>query len=206
MGYRAALAEAGVSAVSAEPASAPNCRMLIIPAALEITPELVGAIQRQLDSGGNTLLESGAAFACRDEFEAHRTMLRKELGIAIDSPVDLARGGCGRGRVPYVDYDWPFAVKVRDFSRVIPVYGSSRELIARAGGAPVALRRKVGRGSLIFLGSPLGPALWTGDTEARRWLGAAVLLRRSMTADLSPGTTAVPAVRTGGTPVPHWRS
>src|SRR5439155_624334 len=35
---------------------------------------------------------------------------------------------------------------------------------------PVALKRPGGRGNLIFLGSLLGPALWAGDAQARRWL------------------------------------
>jgi hypothetical protein len=35
---------------------------------------------------------------------------------------------------------------------------------------PVALMRRVGRGTLLFLGSPLGPALWADDAEARRLL------------------------------------
>ncbi len=102
-------------------------------------------------------------------------MLRKEFGIVIEEPVDLARGGCGRGRVPYVDYDWPLAAAIRDFSRVIPVNAPAREVIGSASGLPVAFRRKVGRGCLVFLGSPLGPALRAGDAEARRWLEEFVL-------------------------------
>ena len=44
------------------------------------------------------------------------------------------------------------------------------EVIAWVDGLPVALKRPGGRGNLIFLGSPLGPALWAGDAQARRWL------------------------------------
>ncbi|HEX2679673.1 MAG TPA: hypothetical protein VHQ03_00090, partial [Candidatus Dormibacteraeota bacterium] len=70
------------------------------------------------------------------------------------------------------DYTWPHAAKVRDFSHVVPLerQGNTGEFIAWADGKPVALKRQSGRGTLIFLGSPLGPALWAGDTEARRWL------------------------------------
>ncbi len=163
--------------------------MLIIPAAFEITAGLVGRIHAQLVAGGQVLLESGATFAHLDEFQAHRTELRERWGLEIEPPIDLARGGCGRGRVPYVDYDWPCAVKIRDFSRVIPVSASAREVIARAGSVPVALKRQVGRGSLIFLGSPLGPALWAGDAEARRWLTEAARYRRSNAAGIPAGET-----------------
>src|SRR5205807_8785254 len=81
-------------------------------------------------------------------------------------------------RVPYVDYVWPIPTKVRDFSRAVPVSvraslvttRSACEVIAWADGWPVAAKRKIGKGTLVFLGSPLGPALWSGDREASCWL------------------------------------
>jgi hypothetical protein len=59
---------------------------------------------------------------------------------------------------------------MRDFSRVVPPGDQPGEIIAWAGDLPVALRRRVDAGTLIYLGSPLGPALWAGDVQARRWL------------------------------------
>src|SRR5256885_8822548 len=53
---------------------------------------------------------------------------------------------------------------------MVPLRRQAGEVIARVDGLPVALKRSSGRGNLIFLGSPLGPALWAGDAEARRWL------------------------------------
>jgi len=47
--------------------------------------------------------------------------------------------------------------------------------IAWAGELPVALKRRVGAGTLIYLGSRGGPALWAGDVEAKRWLHAVAL-------------------------------
>ena len=44
------------------------------------------------------------------------------------------------------------------------------DVIAWAGDRPVGLKRHVEHGTLIYLGSPLGPALWAGDPEARQWL------------------------------------
>ena len=46
------------------------------------------------------------------------------------------------------------------------------EIIAWAGDLAVAFRRRVEKGTLIYLGSPVGPALWTRDPDARRWLYA----------------------------------
>src|SRR6266571_3700339 len=56
--------------------------------------------------------------------------------------------------------------------RVVPRrrHEGEGEVIAWVDDLPVALKRPGGRGNLIFLGSPLGPALWAGDAEARRWL------------------------------------
>jgi hypothetical protein len=71
--------------------------------------------------------------------------------------------------MPYVDYTWPCRATVRDFSRVVPVEGPGK-IIARVDSMPVSLKRSSGRGTLIFLGSPLGPVLLAGDAEARRWL------------------------------------
>src|SRR2546429_268865 len=98
--------------------------------------------------------------------------LRDQLGVHIEAPVRLwsSRGASG---VPYVDYSWPASATIRDFSRVVPLERQSEgagEIIAWVDDLPVALRRRYGRGDLIFLGSPLGPALWAGDAEARRWL------------------------------------
>jgi len=139
---------------------------------LDIPPPAVRAIRSRLRTGATVLLESGAGFAADRDFRAHRAVLRDQLGVHIEAPVRLwsSRGASG---VPYVDYSWPASAKIRDFSRVVPLERQSEgagEIIAWVDDLPVALRRRYGRGDLIFLGSPLGPALWAGDAEARRWL------------------------------------
>jgi len=75
-------------------------------------------------------------------------------------------------QTPYVDYLWPYAAKLRDFSRVVPLAPPAGERIAWVDNLPVALKRRSGPGTLIFLGSPVGPALWAGDADATRWLSA----------------------------------
>jgi len=110
------------------------------------------------------LLESGAGFAGESALQVHRDALRNRLQIRVAAARCKSRG------VPYIDYVWPYPTKIRDFSRVVPVANQPGQIIAWMDGFPVALRRQVGAGTLIFLGSPLGPALWAGDTEARQWL------------------------------------
>src|SRR5438309_2985397 len=148
-----------------------RCALLIVPAALEIPPPAVRAIVSCLQAGASVIVESGAGFAANREFRAHRVALRDYLQLQIEEPVDLWPDNSSQ-RIPYVDYTWPRPAKVRDFSRVVPLrrQEGEGEVIAWVDGLPVALKRSSGRGNLIFLGSPLGPALWAGDAQARRWL------------------------------------
>jgi hypothetical protein len=132
------------------------------------------ALRDYLDDGATILLESGAAYIGQSsrethefaEFANHRAMLYEEFAICVESPRSLwpAHG------IPYVQYTWPHAAMVRDFSRVVPLAPQQGEIIARVDDLPVALRRTYRSGMLIFLGSPLGPALLFGDSEARRWM------------------------------------
>ncbi|HEV2670664.1 MAG TPA: hypothetical protein VGU74_06195, partial [Gemmatimonadales bacterium] len=121
-------------------------------------------IVTSVQAGAVVILESGAAFASRQDRRAHCDALRS-LEVRVGAPVHLWPR-C----TPYVDYQWPRAAKLRDFSRVIPLADHAGEAIGWIDGLQVALRRQVGRGSFIFLGSPLGPALWAGDADAKRWL------------------------------------
>ena len=75
-----------------------------------------------------------------------------------------------RAYFPYVEYFWPVRVKIREFApvKLTPIPGD--EIIATFSGEPVGLRRRVGNGTLITLGSPLGPVFLAGDPDARRWL------------------------------------
>jgi hypothetical protein len=123
-----------------------------------------------VERGATVVLESGVGFVDAAEVRAHRAWLDQFFGVLAEIPVDLWAGKTLRGRIPYVDYLWPRPTKVRDFSRIIPISPKVGQVIARADDRPVALRRMIGRGNLVFLGSPLGPALYAGDREAHRWL------------------------------------
>lgn len=49
----------------------------------------------------------------------------------------------------------------------MPVRCSQAEVVAFYGDTPVAMRRAIGRGGLVVLGSMLGPSLRAEDREAR---------------------------------------
>ena len=158
-GYRAALA--GTRAIAGS--------VLIVPAALVIGGAAARRIVRHLEDEGTLILESGATFAraASPAFRRHRDALRQLLALDVEPPRPLARNG---PRVPYVEFRWPTPTLVRDFSAVVPVAAHDGKWIARVDDMTVALARRQGRGMLIFLGSPIGPALWSGDAAARRWL------------------------------------
>jgi len=173
-GYESALAGlgGGASVTHADARAASGCALLIVPAALALRAAAVRAIVTCLGAGATVIIESGAGFATDRDFAAHRVALRDHLRLYIEAPLGLWSAARRSGAIPYVDYTWPSPAQVRDFSRVVPLgrREDERDIIGRVDGRPVALKRRCGRGDLIFLGSPLGPALWAGDAEARRWL------------------------------------
>ena len=171
LGEHCALREsfAGFEATLAGVRPAAASAVMIVPAALAIPRATARRLVRHIESGGTLILESGAGFSpgAGSAFRAHCDVLRDYLDLEVESPRPVARR---RMRVPYVEYSWPSRALVRDFSRVVPVSARQGEAIARVDDATVAIARRMGRATLIFLGSPLGPALWAGDAEARRWL------------------------------------
>lgn len=169
-GYAAAL---GAAALRADLSSVPRCAALIVPAAVRIPPAASDAIATCLDDGGRVILESGAGFANEADFAAHRTVLREAFDVHVERPVDLWPQAHGSA-IPYVEFTWPVSTTVRDFSRVVPFASREGEVIARVHRRPAAIKCHRGRGTLVVLGSPIGPALWAGDAEATHWLGAAV--------------------------------
>ncbi len=184
-GYKSALEQTGVRVVKSAPRALPRCRTVILPGCREMLPETAGELLRMLGEGSCVVIESGAGFADPDEFREHKHWLQAHFGLWVEEPVDLWRRDAREGsparprqaalpRIPYVDYAWPVRVKVRDFSRVVPVSSQPGEVIGRVDGQPVASKRALGKGTLVFLGSPLGPALLSGDREARSWLRALV--------------------------------
>ena len=164
-GYRDALA--GAKAVAGQ--------VMIVPAALSIGSAAARRIGRHVEEGGSLIFESGAMFVApaTREFCDHRDALRDLLGVEVEPPRSTVRE---RARVPYVEFRWPSRALVRDFSAIVPVCARDGERIAQVEDTTVAVARRRGRGMIVFLGSPIGPALWAGDVEARHWLDEVLAL------------------------------
>jgi len=168
-GYAAVL---GAAALRTDMSSKQPPRVLIVPAAVELPPPVVGAITTCLDAGGLVILESGAGYASAVKVSRQRTVLRETFDVHVEPPVNLWPRS-GESAIPYVDFTWPLRAKIRDFSRVVPLTGGAGEIIACVNGFGVGLKCRFRRGNLIVLGSPIGPALWAGDDQALQWLLAA---------------------------------
>jgi hypothetical protein len=153
LGYRRAVA--GV---------VPAAPTLILPASVTVPRR---RIEAHLWRGGLVIFESGAGFLRGEAFEAHRGALRNVLGIHVGLPRVL-----WPRRMPYVNFHWPTGALVRDFSVVVPPVRRERDVVATADGMAVGVASRARLGHVLFLGSPLGPALWAGDADASRWLRA----------------------------------
>lgn len=167
-------------------------RTIVVPAAGTMESSTLNALAAALASGSTIVWESGAAFLSASGFAAHRAILAEQFEISIGQPTELwpsrnlkrsarensARPGRtsqkGHDTVPYVTYRWPHETRVRDFSRAIPVSANSGRAIAHLGKIPVAWSKPIGRGTFVFLGSPIGPAMRAGDAEAASWLRAVI--------------------------------
>ncbi len=163
---RCVLPESRAGFARAMRAGAPG-RVFVLPAASGWD----ASVPRRVRSGQVVLFESGGGFADEKDRAAQREGLERAFDLRVGAPVAL----WGNGRRPsYVEYEWPVRARVRDYSVVMPVRGG--QTIARVDGLGVAALVRVGAGALVFLGSPVGPGLWTGEAEALSWLAAVLAM------------------------------
>lgn len=161
--------------------------VLIVAAAGSASPGTFSGVAELLARGAKVLWESGAAYLSAGDFAQQQALAKEHFGISIGEPVEVwprtqsrksktgasvqgarSRRAIGHEQIPYIAYRWPQRAHVRDFSRVLPVSAASGHAIAHWKNMPVALSTTLGEGTLIFLGSPLGPAIHAGDPEAHR--------------------------------------
>jgi hypothetical protein len=116
---------------------------LVVPAVRSLTNADDGLLVRRLERGAVVLLEYVAG--ARVEQSAY---------------------------FPYVEYHWPVQAKIREFTPFQLTPAPEDQIIATFQGHPVGLRRRVGDGTLVTLGSPLGPLFLSGDFDAARWFEA----------------------------------
>lgn len=143
--------------------------VLVLPGAAGWDASLAARVR----GGRLVILESAAGFTGAGAFQEQRAGLRADFDLATEDPVGLWNGA---DRPPYLHLEWPLRAQVRDFSFAVPVRGG--ETIGVLGGLSVAALRRAGAGALLFLGSPVGPALGTGDPQAHAWLRSVLATAR----------------------------
>jgi hypothetical protein len=160
-------------------------RVLIVAGAGAARTETFETVRGMLESGATVLWESGAAFLDPGDFARQQALALQHFGISMERPVDVwsqsgsrrATAGVknqsarnvraiGHEQIPYVAYRWPRETHLRDFSRVIPVSTENGRAIGHWREIPVAWSKPLGSGTIVFLGSPIGPALRAGDSDA----------------------------------------
>ena len=146
--------------------------LFVVPAVTAPGPAASNLLMRRAVRGDLCLVELGFGFGDEDQCSAGRSWLQQTLGLRAGNPIGSPR--VSDRLVPYVDYTWPAATKIRDFSRVIPLEGPGWTPMAWSGNSVVGLRRRLGAGSVVVLGSTIGPHLRSDDPEATAWVRALV--------------------------------
>ena len=142
--------------------------VLVLPGAVGWDASLASRVR----DGQLVILESAGGFTGTRAFEEQRAGLRADFELSVGEPVSLWNES---GRPPYLRLRWPLPARIRDFSIAVPVRGG--ETIGRLGALPVAALQRAGAGALLVLGSPIGPALGSGDPQAHAWLSSVLTCR-----------------------------
>lgn len=158
--------------------------VILVPGGVLRSPGVAAMLRDLADRGSTVVYESGAAYAGSEDFAAERNLLQRYFGIRLEPPVELWDLDAALDFFPYVHYDWPERVAVRDFSRVIPL-SSPRRAFATLDRMAVAERVPMGAGEFVFLGSPLGAHVGSGDREARALLDGLIRRRQALSPTVS---------------------
>ena len=87
----------------------------------------------------------------------HDETLPRVFGIQTAAPLNPGL---------YITYVWPHAALTRSFLRAVPVICSPCETVAHHSATPLAMKRRIGCGGIVFLGSMLGPNLHAREPQA----------------------------------------
>ena len=143
------------------PLPPPRRTVVLLPGAKRLSLARALALRRVLEAGASVLIECGLAFSAPFEIQEQRGVFRHVFGIQLGHPIVAAEP-----HHPYVTFT-PGDL-VRPFGLTFPVSREAGQSLAYFGGTPVALKARVGSGTLIFLGAMLGPHLQAFDSDGLR--------------------------------------
>jgi hypothetical protein len=133
--------------------------VIIVPAMREMSVGSASGLAEGVRSGANLWIESGLCFSSEGEVGQQLAILRNAFGLEVLRPVRTAGN-------PYVRYVLPCQKLVRTFEAVNPVASDDVEVLARFQQHVVCVRKKLGSGSIIYLGSMIGSGLLADEREA----------------------------------------
>jgi hypothetical protein len=171
MGFRDALKALAVPFTETDRLSEAGASGFIIPACGLLRPNEVRAVQAILAGGATVLIELGPRLSEPRSFERSLAISRACGLRPLPRMLNLA-GEANAAGAHYIDFCWPISTKVRHQSFAVAFARASDRIVARARDQALAVVQRARAGRLIVLGSPLGPALYSGDREAHEWLRA----------------------------------
>jgi hypothetical protein len=137
--------------------------LIILPSVKWLALEPAADLRARMAAGTSVILESGLSFATPAETRHQAEIYSSVFGLRLLPQQRTA----DHRRQLYIEYDQPARWLVRTFESVLPVCCPSADELARFGEEVVCARKKIGSGTLIYLGSMLGPGLLAQEREAR---------------------------------------
>jgi hypothetical protein len=172
-----------------------NYKAVVVPWHLVGKESTCAALHRYVEAGGTLILE--AAFGLYDERffynavvpphglaeifgyqEEHNLLVRNEKLPEDASPDDAIY------YQPEIEFSEPAQVRMTTRTFLTPIKLTSARQIASSNGKPLGVRKKVGQGEMLYVGTSFGAALLEGDA------GAMELLRSMVRPVAEPEVTA----------------
>ncbi len=137
--------------------------LIIAPGIRWMSPSIAGDLADRIYHGAWVILESGLGFSSRTESKHQTDLLKKAFGLQLLPPVKVGKNPVA---ATYLEYTRPVHRLVRTFEAITPVWCDQSEALARLGKHSVCIRKRIGDGTLVFLGSMLGPGIGAEEREA----------------------------------------
>jgi hypothetical protein len=147
----------------------PQVPTIILPAIRQLSFEEAGRLRDQAFQGAWLILESGAAYSHLGEWRGQARVLAEVFGLNVREEITASTT-----QPAYLTYSCPERIMVRTFGAMSPVHCQPNEQLAECGGTPIAAKRQVGKGCVVYLGAILGVGLLAREREAHA-VGAALL-------------------------------
>ena len=137
--------------------------LIIAPGIRWMSLSIAADLADRIHQGAWVILESGLAFSSRTESKHQSDLLKKVFGLQLLPPVKVGKNPAA---ATYLEYTRPVHRLVRTFEAITPVRCDQSEALARFGKHSVCIRKRIGEGTLVFLGSMLGPGIGAAEREA----------------------------------------